>query len=235
MTIQILGTGGAYSDISTSYLINDNTLVDCGESVIKTLINKNFISNVLDNVNDIYLTHSHSDHVNGLEMLLYYKMFKNQLEDLTMYGTQDCLDYLNGLAISKSNQFTFVVLPTNGGNSILHNDMHVSYIKAEHMDLKCLSYIFVDLQDIDKKFIITGDMDSVNEMISPSLIKDKTYLFHDMGWTGLPEVPEGNQNHPREQQVYDFYGDNKNIIGIHTDTDLEYYEKAVIGQVLTLY
>jgi len=234
MKIEILGTGGAFSKISTSYLINDNTLIDCGESVIKTLINNEFVSIILDNVNDIYLTHSHSDHVNGLEMLLYYKMFKNQLDSLTMHGTQDCLDYLNGLAISKSNQFKFVVLPTNGGNTIIHDDIHVSYIKAEHMDLKCLSYIFVDINDIDKKFIITGDIDNINKMITPSLIKDNTYLFHDMGWTGLPEVEPGQQNHPREKEVHDFYGDNTNIIGIHTDAKLELYTQAYIGQVIKI-
>ena len=34
MNIKILGTGGAFDDLSTSYLINKHTLIDCSDSII---------------------------------------------------------------------------------------------------------------------------------------------------------------------------------------------------------
>ena len=242
MKIEILGNGGAFSDISSSYLINDNIMIDCGESVIKSLIS-NFNSPILDKIEHLFITHTHSDHINGLEQFLYYRLIKNMfngIDNLKIYGTIEVLEYYKSLAFSidplkkgKYQQpFEFIVLPWKGTSSnIIDDKLHITSIKAKHMNdtLEGVTLIIVDRYDLNKKFIITGDIDTVNETIYPNLIKENTYLFHDMGWTGLPNVENKYKFHPTEDEVFKYYGKNKNIYGIHTDSNLKYYKKANIG------
>jgi len=242
MKIEILGNGGAFSKTSTSYLVNDNIMVDCGEATIKTLIT-DFASPVLDKIEHLFITHTHSDHINGLEQFLYYRLIKNMfkgIDNLTIYGTPEVLEHYKNLAFSKDplnngvyiQPFKFVVLPWKGTSSnIIDDKLHITSIKADHMNktLPGVSLVVVDRYDLGKKFIITGDMDTINQTIYPDLIKKDTYLFHDMGWTGLPDVDNKYKFHPTEKEVFDYYGENSNIFGIHTDTELVHYKKAEIG------
>ena len=50
MKIKILGNGGAFSLLSTSYLLEDKILVDCGQNVISSMIDKKLSSPELDKV-----------------------------------------------------------------------------------------------------------------------------------------------------------------------------------------
>ena len=245
MQIKILGNGGAFDEISTSYLINNKIMVDCGQSVVNSLINNDFESKTLDKLEHLFITHTHSDHINGLESLLYYKSIKNNfkfIENFTIYGTEEVLNYYKSLAFSQNpleggayyQPFTFKLLHKNYNSSILVEDcsLHVNYIKAYHMNgtLNALSFIFVNLHDVENKIIITGDIDNINKLISPNLINKKTLLFHDMGWTGLPKVENKYKFHPTENEVFNYYGKNENIIGIHTSKILKYYKKAKLNK-----
>jgi hypothetical protein len=245
--IEILGNGGAFDNFSTSYLINDIIMVDCGEAVVLNLIdNSSFFSIVLDDIKHLFITHIHSDHINGLEQLLYYKFIKNNFkydENFKIYGTKDVLNYYKSLAFSKDplnngayyQPFEFIEISSNGTHSYIIEDanLHVSPIPAKHMNetLNCSSFIFVNLFNNNNKVIITGDIDTINPLISPKLINSETLLFHDMGWTGLPDVQTKYKFHPTEQEVFDFYGENKNILGIHTTKSLKYYNPANLYDV----
>lgn len=245
MKIKILGTGGAYSKLSTAYLLEKKILIDCGQSIISSLIDNSFNSSILNEIEHLFITHIHSDHINGLESFLYYKLIKNKFQfddNLTIYGTKEVLDYYKSIAFSTDaltgkyyQPFKFVLINPNSNNTIVLEDLnlHVNSISAKHMNgnLSCLSYIFVNLNNHKNKIIITGDIDEVNKLISPNMINSTTLLFHDMGWTNLPIVDNKYKFHPREEEVFEYYGKNKNIIGIHTDLEkLKYYEKAILNK-----
>lgn len=51
-----------------------------------------------------------------------------------------------------------------------------------------------------------------------------------MIWDGLDQDRE-DKVHPTEEEVFKKYGYNKNIIGIHTESELKYYRQAKRGQI----
>jgi hypothetical protein len=55
-----------------------------------------------------------------------------------------------------------------------------------------------------------------------------------LGGGCLTVVPEHYKFHPREEDVFSFYGFNDNIIGIHTNSILKYYRKAISGEIFYL-
>ena len=68
LSIRVLGTGGAISESSTAFLVNENILVDCGLDIIKNLIS----GGLIDQIDYIFITHLHMDHISGLELFIYY-------------------------------------------------------------------------------------------------------------------------------------------------------------------
>jgi len=78
MKVKFLGVGSAfYPDLgNTSILINDRVLIDCGSTVPAELMRLKKI----EEITDIIITHLHSDHVGGLELLgqIYYYALKKR-------------------------------------------------------------------------------------------------------------------------------------------------------------
>lgn len=73
--LKFLGRGSAFNvkeGNTSAYVKENNTLllIDCGESIFKTIIEKN----LLDGVKNVYvlITHCHSDHVGSLSSFLFY-------------------------------------------------------------------------------------------------------------------------------------------------------------------
>ena len=73
MKIKFLGVGSGLSTGlgNTSFVVNDKVLVDCGFTVPEAL--KKY--DLLDKIEAVIITHIHSDHVGGLEMLGFYNYF----------------------------------------------------------------------------------------------------------------------------------------------------------------
>jgi hypothetical protein len=75
MKITVLGAGGAFADMkrgNSAFLVmheGHRILIDCGMTVPYVLRDEMGIP--LESITDIILTHTHSDHTGGLEMLLH--------------------------------------------------------------------------------------------------------------------------------------------------------------------
>jgi len=239
--VKILGSGGAFDSDSSSYLIDNHTLVDCSENTILSLIK----SKEIDSITDVFFTHIHQDHVSGLEKLLYYFLIKNEFKDdinLKIHAHQDVYDYYKTLGVLKSPfgglySFDFEVLEKNWRSTIYTKEgLGFTKIPTIHMNGTIDSYGYVitkrDIKSkwLEKSVFITSDMDSPLDYLSKEVLNSMV-VFHDMGFTCIDKKYNKYKFHCSEQEVYDIYGEDENIIGIHTSSNLKYYRKANKGDI----
>jgi len=131
--------------------------------------------------------------------------------------------------------FDMEIISNHGGSSIdVSDEISLNILRSNHMggSIENISYIIIKNGTTDR-FIITGDIDEPNELMSNLLLdkNEKILIFHDMGWTGVPQEYDAEKAHPREEEVYSMFGNDKRLIGIHTDADLKYYEKAIKNKI----
>ncbi|HET9680259.1 MAG TPA: 3',5'-cyclic-nucleotide phosphodiesterase [Gammaproteobacteria bacterium] len=100
MRIKVLGcSGGIGAKLrTTSLLIDDDVLLDAGTGVGDLSIAE------LEQVNDVFLTHSHLDHVACLPLLID-TIFDSRKKPVTVHGRTETLDAL------KSHVFNWVIWP----------------------------------------------------------------------------------------------------------------------------
>lgn len=228
MKVEVLGTGGAISDLPTAYLINETILVDCGMEIIKNLIKNKKI----DKINNLFITHFHMDHVSGLELLIFYKRFSNQ--KFTIYAGEDFSNFYKALMCSKEygtgdfiQDFEFIEFKKNNNNGYeLEDNTHCNETEVRHMGgaVKAYAFTFID-GDRNSRVIISGDTDKPLVLTSVKLLEELNgYLFHDMGMTGWGQREDSP--HPTEDEVFEAFGYSDRIFGIHTDFDLKIFQKA---------
>ena len=243
MKVEIIGSGGAFDEISSSYLVDDSYLIDCGESAVNQLIERDLIGKITD----IFITHIHQDHVGGLEKFLYYRLITRgywEIDlDLTIHCGKDVMGYYKTLAVSKNPRkiqkvgrfhetegeyyqpFKFHEISKNDNSSIRKKTVHVNSIDVIHMygAIPCFAFVFVNNENADRAFF-TGDTDKLPWYIDKNQLDNGMTAFIDMGWTGVPE--QDVQFHPSEQDIFDELGYHENIIGTHTSAELKYYKQA---------
>ena len=93
--LKFLGRGSAFNvkeGNTAAYIREVGTLVliDCGESIFKTIIEKG----ILDDVKNIYvlLTHLHSDHAGSLSSFLLYTHYKKGINSNVYFKNPDILE-----------------------------------------------------------------------------------------------------------------------------------------------
>ena len=76
LTVEIIGSGGAFDTdkINSSFIIHTDKddrkiLIDCGYNVFNYIKEKGY------NVEDVFITHTHADHIGSLESLIFYNYF----------------------------------------------------------------------------------------------------------------------------------------------------------------
>ena len=78
MELKFLGRGAAFNPKegnNSAYFIDNNKLflIDCGESVFKSIIENNLLNNI--EIINIMITHTHSDHIGSLGSLVMYSHY----------------------------------------------------------------------------------------------------------------------------------------------------------------
>lgn len=164
MKITVIGCSTSWTDRPTSsYCINGNILVDCGEGTSKGY-KKNKI-NLMD-IKNIFITHLHSDHTASLSnFLARYMCYAKQdkLKTLTIYGPIGLKEYLKHLLyislIDKVDKniedYINLVEITDFTKAIKIDNINVTTYPFNHGNLQDIAYIF---DDTKVKVGFSGDL-----------------------------------------------------------------------------
>jgi ribonuclease BN (tRNA processing enzyme) len=177
-----LGRGAGFNPAegsTSAYFIDRGTLflIDCGESVFKTLLERK----ILDTVSELYvfITHTHSDHTGSLgSLFLYESMVKNITPKVVVdahMGYLSDLRALFGIFGLTETMYRFVDASTLGGLCSLFDK--VRYVKTSHCDeLKSCGILFETEQGL---VFYSGDMRDpapLLEIIKSGRKIDKVYI-----------------------------------------------------------
>ncbi|RBQ30913.1 phosphohydrolase [Arcobacter sp. FW59] len=179
--IKVLGSSGSKSKTSgtTSFQISKNIVIDAG-NIINILGDKSAL------INDIFLTHSHSDHIVDLPFLID-GYFERRKETLTIYASKQTIEILkenvfNGkiwpdfsqinLIGSDKKSLAFKEIYEN--EEIIIDNYSIKVIGALHIEG---SFGFVITKNQEESYIISGDT-YINDKIVEEINKnDKIKLL----------------------------------------------------------
>ena len=101
MKVSVIGCSTAWTDRPTSsYCVNNTTLIDCGEGTLKFYkkANVNFL-----HIKNIFITHLHSDHTFALmeyiDQYIFYSAVKDR-KSVTIYGPKGLREFLDNLKLA---------------------------------------------------------------------------------------------------------------------------------------
>lgn len=180
MQIKVIGSSTAWSDRPcSSYCINNEILIDCGEGTTK-LYNKLRI--VLNDIKYIFITHTHSDHTLGLVQYLCQYVFYNPPEKyktLIIFAPRGFTNYLHKLfklvchpKTVDLTQFINIVEIADFSKKIEIDGFIVTPYKLKHDNLLDIGYVFDDKQS---KVGFSGDTTYIKNL--ENFIKESDYLF----------------------------------------------------------
>ncbi|OGV36834.1 MAG: hypothetical protein A3E88_00435 [Legionellales bacterium RIFCSPHIGHO2_12_FULL_35_11] len=162
-----------------------NLLIDCGSDIKHSLIQQNFSHNDIDAV---YISHLHADHVGGMEWLGLSKLFidkkrpklyicselqkpvwENVLKGgmSTLEDIEAKLDSFFDIQTTKGNKFSW--------EGYDFNLVRVFHSMSNNKRLPCYGLSFIG--DKEKVFLSTDARFAKDELIS--VYKDSTIIFHD--------------------------------------------------------
>lgn len=195
MKITFYGTGSAFNhdDGNNSALLefdNTNLLLDCGHTVPNFLQKRD----ILDNINNIWISHLHGDHIGGLEEIAFYNKIKNGKKinlfiqeklynDLESY-LMVTLKHGPNNAKNLNDYFNIRIVKTNFNI----NNEHFFILPTDHFD-NCNSYM---LQG--NRFIFTGDTKFINW--TKRELSNIDFIFHDIQF-----IKYGNDVHATLEDI----------------------------------
>lgn len=193
MKIQVLGTSCTwFQRKNTSYIINDEMLVDVPQGSFKTIINNCDLANI----KYIIITHFHSDHFADLHILasFIYKLKLNH--KIIIYAPKHarkklvqlckCFEISNEIAYI-NKYFQFVTIKTNEEINI--GEYKIKFKQVQHGTLNCYGFT---IQQKSKSKIIgftadSGLCKSVEEIIESAdvVFMDTSNLTGNLKHMGL--------------------------------------------------
>jgi len=206
--IELLGNAGAFDfdKVSSSFLMkkedNSLALIDCGHGVNNVLKKRDLI----EDIEEVYITHTHFDHIADLEGLIYYRYFVHGkkttirssvtiIEELkNMFGSRFDTEYLNGenipahmveyKKVGKCNNYRYSDYPEECCFDVNHGTM-----KA--VGFKFSSYVQKDgYKNTNNVVIVSGDTKAckpiLDEINQASWADGKVVIFHDYSMFNNP-------------------------------------------------
>jgi len=159
MKIRILGCSGGIGAErrTTSMLVGNKTLVDAGTGVCDLSLEE------LRQIRDIYVTHSHLDHVGGIPLLVdtIYDVLDTQL---TIHALPETIDALKNHMFNNVLWPDFTNIPTRGDGVLCYHRMQpgepgkldgglIQMLPVNHV-IPAVGYL---VQGPDKSLVYSGD------------------------------------------------------------------------------
>jgi len=199
LMIEQIGNGGGLDvdKINTSFVIHidnkPNILIDCGFNVPKKLKELDYIKDI----EYVFITHKHMDHIGGLETLIYLRYFiygkiTNVIMDSKVYEDigEKFFNHFNSVKDNNKIKYEHMVnfnvmeLPTKiykESGIGLDNGINIYGIHGQHGDVTNVGFIL----NIDKHYIMfTGDTNATLNIKNTikHIVCDKNnqlIVFHD--------------------------------------------------------
>ena len=185
--LTMLGTGHGftYEMYNTCFVINDKFLIDTGGSA-NIVKNMKLAGIELSDIHDIFISHTHTDHLLGLFWLLkrLSTMYKNEkyTGELNVYchdevaaAIKDIYKHLySDTKVELMNKFMNIVV-VNDGEELTINNQKYKFIDVKASKNKL--YGFETTFDNGKTLVFLGD-ETLNKDLY-NVVKDKDYVMHE--------------------------------------------------------
>ena len=187
MKITVLGSGTAAPRLNrnmSGYLLEANNkkiMFDSGAGTIKQLLKLKI--NLLD-IDDIFYTHLHNDHINDLPAMIWSNNYGTlRKESLNLYGPKGFKEYCNilikkilkperlnyNINIKEVRNNIMIEIPINGKNN---KRITIKSIKSKHSS----SSVSYRIEHNNKSIVYSGDTDYSKEIIEISKNADLLIL-----------------------------------------------------------
>ncbi len=179
MKLTFLGTGSAHNPIlnnTSAYSVFKDTLLllDCGETVFKTI----YESNLLDGINTVFtaITHFHSDHIGSLGSFFFYCSCIQKKKVILFYPTPDICSLLELMGVPSSMYEYRSEVPEE-------LPFRLSPLEVTHDPMiKCYGYFISDNNETvfyggDSSAIPDEVLDKLKKGIISHIYQDTTYEF----------------------------------------------------------
>lgn len=167
MKIQFLGTGSITSKANpSSYLIDEKLLIDCGNGIVKTILNTD---NDIYKIDTLLISHLHGDHILDIPFLILMRGFIDINNTLTIYGPKRTKETIKDLIRASYSELVddwddfiikakikFIEIEEN---EYQINDYHIKVFDVEHGGFKP-AFGFI----IDDKIAFSGDSSLSNKI-----------------------------------------------------------------------
>ena len=187
VNVKVIGGDGAFSEDNSSFLISFKDIILLFDCPVNTF---NYIMKYNINAQHVFVSHTHFDHISGLEQLFYYNYFvKNKITKV--YAGEEVLDelkkifeksnfvYDNGSLVAEKIVEFLSVEELN--DKLKKRNVEIRTIKGNHIVKHNYGLVMI-FNDLKKVLVITGDTKASQEIadeINWLLSYDELYVFHD--------------------------------------------------------
>ena len=229
--LKFLGIGAAFYPVknnTSAYFIDNNELflIDCGETVFKTIYELNIFKNI--KTINILITHMHADHVGSLATLIDYTYYKLKIpvyiitsniikydldtylkcQGLTKeaYSYKDELEYSNKYNMFKSIKYINTIHSAHLScySIIFNTNKGIIYYSGDTKELDTLKSLLND--NLYKAYIDTNSHPNgphiyINDLVSvvPNNYKNKIYCMHVNDEECIKLIKENGFNIAKEE------------------------------------
>ena len=176
--LKFLGRGSGYNikeGNTSAYMIKNETLllIDCGESVFKTIVEKNLV----DGIKNVYLliTHMHSDHIGSLGSFIGFCYWKYKIVTrIYFYEGDKIRKFLELLGLIENESY---IISDNKNKRI--NDLELEFLPSLTKHSKTVNtYSYTLKFDEGNDIFYSGDTCEINfEVVQ--FLKNGNIIYHD--------------------------------------------------------
>lgn len=197
--LKVLGSSGNKTKKSgtTSFQISKDSLIDAG-NIIRVLDDKSH------EINNIFLTHAHLDHINDIPFVLDNCYTKRE-QSLKIYASFETIKFLkehifndkiwpdfSKIKLLNRNEYSLEFIEIDDKKEIFLNDFSIKAIKTNHME-GSFGYIVTKNQS---SYIVSGDTDFNENLIRViNSTKNLKALFIECSFPNSLEVLANSSKH----------------------------------------